>query len=422
MTFSSAAKVGNSFRGTSEAGPRRMATKQTRRRVRLGLCAVLLLCVLALAGALRSARDPVTTAVPTPVLPQPGSAVADAGETTRAVVRAAHAAAAPASRDPGVTATDDGRGALRHYKALTRYPASTRRITEDSFDLLNPNARHERRRILPSREDNPDLEWEVRFTADRYFVRGGEPVLISLELWRRDQPVQPRDVVMIAETRDARGLARSAAVEVEHDGRATSALFVPDDHWPDLVGQIRITATFSAEDLRNQTGHIDLYFTGEKRLPARFTGAFREGVLEGDLVIELGVEVRTAGTYHVEGNLYDADGAPFGWARYEGPMMPATTAVPLRFYGLLFHDASARAPFVLRQVRGRRVRPGDVPHREDMPDLEADIVTGAHYRLAEFRSEENDTPKRRKMIDLYEDAIERGVRLTDPQYADLGND
>ena len=129
--------------------------------------------------------------------------------------------------------------------------------------------------------------------------------------------------------------------------------------------------------------------------------------------------MRRPGRYFIEGNLYDSSGEAFGWARYEGDIADGVTSVPLRFAGLLFHDADKAGLFSLRQVRGRRIQPRSIPAREDMADLDAEVKTAASYRLADFNGDENDSPRRRRMIAMYEDAMNRGVELTRPEYSDV---
>lgn len=310
-------------------------------------------------------------------------------------------------------------GAVEHFKALTRYPASTRRLDENSHDLLHPNSRYERRGRLPGGKDD-DLGWEVLYTADRYFIRGSESALISLQLWHDDEPVQPENVTMMAEATDEDGQALAVALAVETNQDGSASLFIPNDEWPELVGRIKVVTSFSAEDLEEQVGHLDLYFTGSERIPAEFDGRFRDAMSGGDLVIEVGVDVRTAGRYLIEGNLYDSAGRPFGWARFDGDLARGRQSAPLRFFGLVFHDAEAEPPYSLGELRGRRLRVADMPDREDMPSFAGRYTTTGSYDLDAFDNAEHDSPRRRRMLDLYEDAIARGVRLTDPEYTGAG--
>lgn len=317
---------------------------------------------------------------------------------------------------PAAPHEDEEPAPLRRYRELTRYPSSTRRITEDSFDLLNPGARHERRMPIPDQQNNPDHAWQVRFTADRYFVRDAQPALLSLELWHEGRARLPTSVEMIAEPIGDGATGGAIPLDLATSGTGVQSTFVPNDHWPALVGQIRVTTIFTAEGLSQQTGSLDFYFTGADRIPARFTGEFADRPLRGDLVVEVGVDVDKPGRYRVEGNLADATGRPFGWARFDGDLAGGVQSLPLVFYGLVFHDAEATPPFTLQQVRGYRARRGDVPHREDMATYSGEYRTTSPYTIEDFRTEENDSPRKRRMIAMYQDALDRGVRLTTPEY------
>ena len=139
---------------------------------------------------------------------------------------------------------------------------------------------------------------------------------------------------------------------------------MPNEHWPDHIGELEVTATFGAPGLREQTGRLRFYFTGADRIPARFTGQFSDDTRNGDLAIEVGVNIETEGAYRIEGNLFDGDDQPVAWAQAETDLAPGAHDVALVFYGLAFHDARAVAPFTLRELRGYRLRRGDSPHRE----------------------------------------------------------
>jgi hypothetical protein len=305
--------------------------------------------------------------------------------------------------------------ALDQFKERTRYPASTRRLTADSHDLLNPGARYERRSKLPD-EDDPEMDWQVLFTADRFFVRDEEPVLISLQLWNGDKPVLPVQVSMRAEPVNGGNAEAPLNLALRTDGKSKTAVFTPNDHWPDYVGQVRVSSEFSAQKLKPQSGYLDFFFTGKNRVPARFTGRISDRLDTGNLLFDVELEVFKNGLFRIEGSLFDGSGQPFGWARYEGQLYEGKAIATLQFYGLLFHDTDAVGPYVLRGLRGYRLRPGDVPHREDMQEFAGDYLAKGSYALNDFHSDINANPRRQRMIEMYEDAERRGVKLTNPEY------
>lgn len=310
--------------------------------------------------------------------------------------------------------------ALDQYKEITRYPSSTRRLTAESHDLLNPGARHERRTRLPD-EDDPESQWQVLFTADRYFVRDEEPILVSLQLWNGEEPVLPEPVTMYAQALDSTKDTKSISLVLQTDGKSKTAVFKPNDHWPEFVGRVRVGSDFGAAKMKTRKATLDFYFTGAKKIPARFTGQIADRLFNGNLFFDIGLEVIKSGLFRIEGNLFDAAGQPFGWARFEGELRKGNTMASLQFYGLLFHDTRAPGPYVLRGLRGYRLRPGDVPNREDMQQFAGDYTTTGSYALNSFRADINDSPRRQRMIEMYEDAERRGVKLTKPAYTGDGN-
>lgn len=311
--------------------------------------------------------------------------------------------------------TEADQQALQRYKDINRYPPSTRRVSRESHDLLNPGMRHENRQRLISDPDDPDPTWQVLFTADRYFVNGDEPALISLEIWHGPERMAPRQLEMFAEARDDSGeLSRVKLVPRRVAGSAT-ARFEPDRTWPDYAGPVRVTAKFSATGLMEQTGSLDFYFTGSQVLPAEFTGEIDDRLTQGDLVFDIGLKVRKAGRYRVEAILFDALGEPFGWARFDDTLAEGDQAVSLRYDGLLFHDAEATAPYQVTELHGYRMNPSSRAGREQIPPVEINYLSRADYDLDQFRATARLSPRQERMLKMYEDAINRGVRLTQPQ-------
>ena len=81
---------------------------------------------------------------------------------------------------------------------------------------------------------------------------------------------------------------------------------------------------------------------------------------------------------------------------------------------MVFHDAGLSGPFLLRQVRGHRLRRGDSPHREDIADYTAEYHLASHYDFADFTTAEYDSPWKKRMLKFYKEALARGVKFTEP--------
>jgi hypothetical protein len=297
---------------------------------------------------------------------------------------------------------------------ISRYPATTRRIGKNSHDLLNPGSRYERRQRLPNDPDNPDPGWNALFTADRYFIHGDEVATISLDLKRNDTVVVPQIMEMRAEAIGARFEPKTIKLPVYGSNGGALIYFIPDLSWPDFSGPIRVTTRFKARNLMTQTGTLDFHFTGSDRIPAEFTGQFQDLLEQGDLVFDIGVKVLKAGRFRIEANLFDVDGRPFGWARFEGHLASGLQTIALRYDGLLFHDSGALAPYRLAQLRGYRLEPESRWGRANIPPAEYEYLTSRSYQLAQFHNTLRISPRQQRMADMYEDARKRGVLFTRP--------
>lgn len=83
---------------------------------------------------------------------------------------------------------------------------------------------------------------------------------------------------------------------------------------------------------------------------ARLTGAFRDDVRDGDLVILAEVEVSRAGRFHLEGTIARPNADPLGWAQAAVELPAGRHWIELSFYGLMFRERGASGPFVLDSV------------------------------------------------------------------------
>ena len=110
------------------------------------------------------------------------------------------------------------------------------------------------------------------------------------------------------------------------------------------------------------------------------TGAYRDRIVDGDLVIEAELEVYREGSYHVQGSLYAGEDTPVGHAEASQVLSAGTRWVALRYHGRLLHDAEREGPFVLRHLRvARRAFPAAAPIQES-PNHMTDS-----YALEQFR-------------------------------------
>jgi hypothetical protein len=313
--------------------------------------------------------------------------------------------------------------ALRRHAELNRYADTSRRIDENSVDLLEPNARYESWQPLAGRDSREGPRFSVLFTADRYAVRGEETAELRLSLRRDGVEVPIRNVSLEAAPVGpvlSGSSLETVGMDVERDRMSRRATLDPDALWPEYVGRVIVTARFRANGLGEQTGTLAFQVTPANRIPARFDGRFSDSVRNGDLLVEVGLLVDTPGLYRIEANLHDDHGAPVAWARFQGALEPGLRSAPIVFDGLILNDVDARGPYTLRTLRGYRMRPGDVPHREDMRDWPLTQQLQGRYVASDFRNEPRVSPRDQRMDSLMRDAIARGVRLGEPSRLTTG--
>lgn len=119
-------------------------------------------------------------------------------------------------------------------------------------------------------------------------------------------------------------------------------------------------------------------------LGIRHTGTFRDKALTDSkgkhLGIEIDFDVTEAGTFHVQGSLYDSGGKAIGWAQTRKQLGAGRQVVTIRFYGKMFCDSGANGPYTLRNFAYMNVA--------KMPGPRSDNLTNVHttgeYKAKEF--------------------------------------
>jgi len=167
-----------------------------------------------------------------------------------------------------------------------------------------------------------------------------------------------------------------------------------------LARQSAITMSVEFDDgIARQRAQLDFQYTPTGGIPARFTGAFRDTIEDGSLVIHAGVEVARAGHYVIDANLFNADDKPVAWSRFKGDLAAGTQGAPLVFFGKVLRDVDAHGPFHLGQLRGARFVPDLDPDLEQMPAFAGSFATRP-YANDDFSDAEYDSPDKQRMIEL----------------------
>lgn len=338
------------------------------------------------------ASPPKTTAAPLGSFPIVSSAQSEAVEQTE----------------------QSDRDTLQLFKDLNRYGDGTQAITEKNLDLVDPGARHERRRPLSRNPLSPDADWDILLTADRFFITGDDVAEISLELWRNDLPAAANTLSMQAEIRSADGTVLKRQLAVTAAGQGAETSFQPDLFWPDYTGPIRVRVAFGNFGVETREAILDFHFTGSSRVPANFTAVSADYLHSGDLVFDVGIEVKLAGTYRISANIHDRFGQPFGRSQLDTNLEPGSRVASLEFDGLLFHDREVQGPFYLTTLRGERLNPMSMAGSDHLALIEGQYIS-QDYDLDQFKNTVVRSLRTERMLKLYKEALARGVEFAPPE-------
>ena len=290
--------------------------------------------------------------------------------------------------------TDDP---LTAYKKQSVYPPTSRPLSAEHTDLLAPNKRHELPRPTEAKDGT-----ELLFTADRYFVVGGETITPMLTLTRNGKPVPYRITQAFVAVLDPKATADAP--------RYPFALGKP--FAPSIVPVTRQAAMGLFVELEftgiTQRAKIDVQYTPAAGIPARFTGTFRDAIDRGSVIVYAQVEAARAGRYLIDCNLYDEQDRPVAWTRAKVDLVAGTQDVPLTFFGKVLADQHASGRFKIGQLRGARYVPDADPDLEQMAPFAGTYVTRA-FQAAELSDAEYDSAAKQDMIRFLTEQQTKGV-------------
>lgn len=165
-------------------------------------------------------------------------------------------------------------------------------------------------------------------------------------------------------------------------------------------GTLVIMATFTLPDGTQGKAKLSVFHTPSDQVPATFTGAFKERIEDGSLVIAVQLDVKTAGTYVLEADLYAQDAEPLARATFRGALAVGTASADLLFFGKIFHDANAVGPYRLQKVRGYLFMAEGTPNRQLMVDYDGEHATDAYELSALSADAWQSTQKSRALQGL----------------------
>lgn len=305
---------------------------------------------------------------------------------------------------------------IRRFLASTPYPPTSGRLTAAHEDLLRPNARHERHRPIPDTlTDDASTIVTWLFTADRWAYVGPDTVRAWLEVKRGDVPVEVQISSATATRESAAGLVgtpETLAFTREGD-RLVAEL--PLARFADHFGPIVLAVRFEYEPGRFHEDQLRIQSTPQSHVPGA-VAELGDRVSDGNLVLDVGAELRVGGFYRFDANVYDANGEPVAFAMWKGELDAGWQTIPLEVWGKVLRDAGIPGPYTIGEIRGYRFLDGQYPDREMLPPVDATHRTSA-WPLEIFRDTEHLGEHELHMAELMLDDLEAGRALVEPPAA-----
>lgn len=304
-----------------------------------------------------------------------------------------------------------------------RYPTTSRPLTRKMHDLLSPMAVEERKHPYyaswpPAEGQEPDAYYT--WSGPSYVTTGTDPITATLQIFSKDEePVKPHIKSAEIYADKIFGGAKIGEVSYQDNGKGVYTFsWTPRAgermHWGELTMKVKFDL------LTMKDAEVLTVFNSTPTRPAEFTGKYFEILEDGSLLIGVEMDVKKAGKYIIEANLFGKDdGEPYHWVYANEYVEAGRQVVNLKFFGLVFHDREfSEGRLVLRNLRGRRLNLPYDPRQEadllargaDLPvtsePLEEwltpgiDFVTGRSYDVSEFTKSEYDGPDKRERMNV----------------------
>jgi hypothetical protein len=299
------------------------------------------------------------------------------------------------------------------YLIASRFPPGSRPLTAGMLDLIEPNRRHETPEA-PRRADRTiaDPSLQALWTGDRFRLIGDAAIAVWLEVTRDGAPAAVTVTQARALALDVRhaptGVEAPIALARDPSGVWAGSFAVAGTALAGHAGAVALEVRYEHGGAEPAVASFEIEVHDLRDPPASFTGQYREELIGGSLFVHAAVEVARAGDYVVDANLFDGRGQPTAFVRWKGPLAAGRAEIPLELYGRIVHELGAEPPFTLTDLRGYRLRFGEVPDRELMPDG-AEHVT-ARYEREVFTRDEYWDARKQAQVDRLLEAARRGTK------------
>ena len=330
---------------------------------------------------------------------------------------------------PSVAATDAELPPLERYKAhmaetkralleKTRYPLGSRPLVTKT-DLLKPHHVEPIMRALAA-DMGQTHTVAIMQNQDRVWLSPGQAAIATITATSNNVPAQltfqRSDLTQELGADGGNAITQSAPFahptflddgnppdELPGDGVYTAAVIVPA-----TVPPSSLTLVVGATATNGETGTLYFNFISTLPPPAVFTQTARDALEAGSIAIYVGISVQQAGSYIINGRLYDSTGLPLVFMNFTGELTTETTEVRLLAFGKVILDEGGVPPFTLQDVDGQEMLIGVYPDRAPMVEWAGPYAT-QNYSIASLSNADYDGPDKQRKIDALDKATQEGI-------------
>ncbi|MFW5740934.1 MAG: choice-of-anchor X domain-containing protein [Myxococcota bacterium] len=302
--------------------------------------------------------------------------------------------------------------ALETFLRNNQYPPWSRPIDEGTRYKLQWNVATTSELRL---SDEPGMETQIAFRADRAHVMFNEPLVTWIEVWRKGDPSNriPATIVS-AWVISTRGTRPGRAVELQYrdDGgggdevagdRRYTNRFVPAEHAElRTPQQVQIHAVVEADGVRTMVSR-DFTYTPRPILDLL---SIEDGLRKGHLVISLSLDVYESGLFTFEANLMSGDGeTALVYADESIELQAGRRTASLRFFGKAIVDKGLGGPYQVRDIRA--VLRASTPSEDNLRWFSDRTHVTKGYALDAFSAAAWDAPEKREKTASFRELIEQ---------------
>lgn len=356
---------------------------------------------------------------------------------------------------------------LEDYRNYARFPDFSRPLTSAMKDLTEPwkhvdeplplidkpmlrteaGVKQYMSDLKKSGKTDSEIEAELKkyyeslpryqFAANRHTLTYGDELVVTLKVVAPDTSrlaYYVREAVVLPDPTMFSGALGSAEFndrgfspdEIADDGVTTFSWKIPREdkkYW----GNLRLQVTLRVQNQKDPVQIVHGFYASPIA-PATFLDSFSERIENGNLVIDVLVDVKRECKFVFQSNLFDYRGRPMHWATVNAVFEPGVKPVSFVFFGKIFWDDGFEGRYTLRDLRGTcenlpfparwigdparvdaitSAAPRAEPFLYYLPYTALQFTTQKEYRLNDFNKAEWSSPEKDAKLRELESAAQR---------------